>query len=125
MVSAPSPPPNSDGTSSDGDGDGDSTFLKVLRGDHAAPRDTQSTELVSLLPGQEYSAAEKSIRLSFARTTPVESSSICDTQSSPPLVVTLSVDASPGCGGIVWPAGQVREISALLYHLSHTAMCGD
>ncbi|KAG7448922.1 S-adenosyl-L-methionine-dependent methyltransferase [Guyanagaster necrorhizus] len=27
--------------------------------------------------------------------------------SEEPLVVTLSVDASPGCGGIVWPAGQI------------------
>ncbi|KAK0468013.1 putative methyltransferase-domain-containing protein [Desarmillaria tabescens] len=58
-------------------------------------RDPQIGELVSALSGQDYSGQEKTMRLTFMK------------PSMEPLVVTLSVDASPGCGGIVWPAGQV------------------
>ncbi|KAK0498436.1 putative methyltransferase-domain-containing protein [Armillaria luteobubalina] len=43
----------------------------------------------------EYSPHEKTMRLTFTKS------------SEDPVIVTLSVDASPGCGGIVWPAGQI------------------
>lgn len=80
------------------DSDDDASDLLGVMGTNAAPRDPQSGELSSLLPGQEYFAETKSIRLSFAHASSSDAS---------PLDVTLSVDASPGCGGIVWPAGQV------------------
>ncbi len=78
--------------------DDDGLGLLGVLGDNVTPRDPQSGELVALLPGQEYSAKDKSIRLAFTQAS----------SSDGPLSVTLSVDASPGCGGIVWPAGQVR-----------------
>ena len=27
-----------------------------------------------------------------------------------PIIIKLAVDASPGCGGIAWPAGEVRSL---------------
>lgn len=57
------------------------------------PRDPQAGELV--LGQSEYSGQEKTMRLTFTKS------------SEDPVIVTLSVDASPGCGGIVWPAGQI------------------
>ncbi|KAF8916809.1 putative methyltransferase-domain-containing protein [Mucidula mucida] len=77
--------------------DDDGLGLLGVLGDNVTPRDPQSGELVALLPGQEYSAKDKSIRLAFTQAS----------SSDGPLSVTLSVDASPGCGGIVWPAGQI------------------
>lgn len=65
-------------------------------------RDLASTELLSVLPGQHYSINEKILRLEFED--PYE-----------PISISLQVDSSPGCGGIVWPAGQVR---GLQYHES-------
>lgn len=61
------------------------------------PRDPQAGELI--LGQSEYSGQEKTMRLTFTKS------------SEDPVIVTLSVDASPGCGGIVWPAGQV-----LIFH---------
>lgn len=58
------------------------------------------SELLSILPGQEYSIHHKTLQLSFADKRPGSS------QTSP-LLINLIVDALPGCGGIVWPAGQV------------------
>ncbi|KAK0490669.1 putative methyltransferase-domain-containing protein [Armillaria novae-zelandiae] len=57
------------------------------------PRDPQAGEL--LTGHADYSAQEKTMRLTFTKS------------SEDPVIVTLSVDASPGCGGIVWPAGQI------------------
>ncbi|KAK0231138.1 putative methyltransferase-domain-containing protein [Armillaria fumosa] len=57
------------------------------------PRDPQAEEPV--MGQSEYSAQEKTMRLTFTKS------------SEDPVIVTLSVDASPGCGGIVWPAGQI------------------
>ncbi|KAK0206220.1 putative methyltransferase-domain-containing protein [Desarmillaria ectypa] len=70
-------------------------FSGVMEG---TVRDSQIGELVSVLPGQQYFGEEKTMHLTFTEIL---------NPSMEPLVVNLSVDASPGCGGIVWPAGQV------------------
>jgi len=57
-------------------------------------RDLASTELLSVLPGQHYSINEKILRLEFE-------------DPHGPISISLQVDSSPGCGGIVWPAGQI------------------
>jgi hypothetical protein len=54
--------------------------------------------LSSLLPRQSHSVQNEVHRLSFVND---------HDPSQPPIAITLSVDASPGCGGIAWPAGQV------------------
>ena len=87
--------------------DDDATHLLGMMGTNVAPRDPQSGELSSLLPGQEYFAETKSIRLSFAHAS--------SSSQASPLDVTLSVDASPGCGGIVWPAGQVLILHCIAF----------
>lgn len=64
--------------------------LRHLRDDYA------------VVPVQPPSVLNQNIQLSFPR-------------SREPLVVQLFVDASPGCGGVAWPAGEVRVISFLHY----------
>ncbi|KAJ3758049.1 putative methyltransferase-domain-containing protein [Lentinula raphanica] len=57
-------------------------------------RDLAKSELLSVLPGQHYSMNGKSLCLEIS-------------SNSGPISINLQVDASPGCGGIVWPAGQI------------------
>jgi len=55
-------------------------------------------KVLSVLPRQPHSIQNEIHELSFVNN--------CDT-SHPRITVMLSVDASPGCGGIAWPAGRV------------------
>ncbi|KAH6915181.1 putative methyltransferase-domain-containing protein [Coprinopsis sp. MPI-PUGE-AT-0042] len=60
----------------------------------------QSQQLLGFLPSQSHSLEENGgiLKLLFSHTW----------ESLPkPLHLSLSVDASPGCGGIAWPAGQI------------------
>ncbi|KAJ2933485.1 hypothetical protein H1R20_g3624, partial [Candolleomyces eurysporus] len=62
-----------------------------------AVRDS-SSQLLAFLPAQSHSVEDGLLRLSFS----------CDRGGVPqPLNISLAVDASPGCGGIAWPAGQI------------------
>ena len=54
------------------------------------------SELLDVLPEQSHSIQDGILKLSFLN----------DPQN--PLSISLAVDASPGCGGLAWPAGQVR-----------------
>lgn len=57
-----------------------------------------STQAMTFLPNQSHSTENGMLKLSFAH----------DLLDVPrPLEITLAVDASPGCGGIAWPAGQI------------------
>ncbi|TFK29223.1 hypothetical protein FA15DRAFT_664136 [Coprinopsis marcescibilis] len=60
---------------------------------------TNAAQLLSFLPEQSHLTAEGGIlKLSFSH----------NWGSLPrPLNLSLTVDASPGCGGIAWPAGQI------------------
>ncbi|KAF8076077.1 putative methyltransferase-domain-containing protein [Lyophyllum atratum] len=49
----------------------------------------------SVLPKQSRSVHDETLQLSFAH------------DQQPPITISLSVDASPGCGGIAWPAGEI------------------
>ncbi|RXW25767.1 hypothetical protein EST38_g50 [Candolleomyces aberdarensis] len=62
-----------------------------------AVRDS-SSQLLAFLPAQSHSVEDGLLRLSFSS----------DRGGVPrPLNISLAVDASPGCGGIAWPAGQI------------------
>ena len=68
-----------------------------------------------LLPTQQRSVHNETLRLSFF-----------DKWSSiqKPILINLVVDASPGCGGVAWPAGQVAydftsTRSVLIYKYSN------
>lgn len=57
-----------------------------------------SSELLSVLPRQSHSVHDEILKLSFLNSK----------DDLLPLTITLTMDAAPGCGGIAWPAGQVR-----------------
>lgn len=50
-----------------------------------------------VIPRQPHSVQDEVVNLSFPNI-----HSVLD-----PITITLAVDATPGCGGIAWPAGQV------------------
>lgn len=60
-----------------------------------------SSELLSVLPRQSHSVHDEILKLSFLNS---------EDDLQPPVTITLAMDAAPGCGGIAWPAGQVRII---------------
>jgi protein N-lysine methyltransferase METTL21A len=57
------------------------------------------SELLSVLPGQHYSIQGNAVSLTFTDTG--------SNKDQEPIHVNILADAAPGCGGIVWPAGQV------------------
>ena len=56
------------------------------------------SELLDVLPQQSHSIRDGILKLSFLN------------DPHNPLSIWLAVDASPGCGGLAWPAGQVRYL---------------
>lgn len=61
-----------------------------------------ASELLNVLPQQCHSIENGVLKLSFLH----------QWENLPnPLSIALHVDASPGCGGLAWPAGQVQFIS--------------
>ncbi|KAF5370036.1 hypothetical protein D9758_001342 [Tetrapyrgos nigripes] len=74
--------------------------LRMVNGqENSGTSDLASSELLSILPGQQYSMQDKTLQLTFLKNQ--------DHNTSGLISVTLLVDATPGCGGIVWPAGQI------------------
>jgi protein N-lysine methyltransferase METTL21A len=63
-----------------------------------AERDLTS-ELSSILPGQTFSVTDSTLQLEFVHNKEFGPHAICR--------IKLYSDASPGCGGIAWPAGQI------------------
>jgi protein N-lysine methyltransferase METTL21A len=49
----------------------------------------------------------------------------CDQPNCPSLLLKLAVDASPGCGGIAWPAGCVSAFFLLIFGSSRLAAAID
>ncbi len=74
--------------------------LRHLR-DDADPDEDGSVRIV---PVQPPSVRNQCIELSFHRAPATQD----DTHVPAPITINLSVDASPGCGGIAWAAGEVR-----------------
>ncbi|KIY72971.1 hypothetical protein CYLTODRAFT_343115 [Cylindrobasidium torrendii FP15055 ss-10] len=109
------------------DSDDESKIFNVYADEVDDPRDTQRSELISLLPEQVYSPDSKSIRLAFAprRTgsaTQPAAHTLDQHANGSALSVELCVDASPGCGGIVWQAGQI--LSNYLVHKGRDSLRG-
>ena len=59
-----------------------------------------ASELLSALPGQHYSVLGDTVRLFF--------NDRGDNEDQRPVTLDILADASPGCGGVVWPAGTVN-----------------
>ena len=62
-----------------------------------------SKDYLSVLPQQSLSIKDKVLLLSFQR----------NVRDQCLISISLFMDASPGCGGIAWPAGQVRTCLSL------------
>ncbi len=61
-------------------------------------RNDEQHDTEAILPAQAPSVHDQTIQLTFTSTA---------TGVSDPLAVKLAIDASPGCGGVAWPAGEV------------------
>jgi hypothetical protein len=62
-----------------------------------------SKDYLSVLPRQSHSIKDKILLLTFQR----------NVRDQCLISISLFMDASPGCGGIAWPAGQVRMCISL------------
>lgn len=71
--------------------------LRHLRGDECLGGDDDPH---GILPAQPRSMHNELVRLSFSG-------------SAPAIHIMLKIDATPGCGGIAWPAGEVRTFCLL------------
>ena len=70
----------------------------VISAEGLARVSASTSELLTVLPQQHHSVENGLLKLSFSH----RWSNVPD-----PLSILLQVDASPGCGGLAWPAGQV------------------
>jgi len=75
------------------------------------PDTPEPSKLLPVLPRQSHSVQNEIHDLSFVND---------HDASQLPITITLFVDASPGCGGIAWPAGQVRTLIVNLTLIRHT-----
>ena len=67
---------------------------------HLREDDSDQDSSAHLVPAQPPSIRDQTIELTFHAS--------ADTTVPAPVTIKLAVDASPGCGGIAWPAGEVR-----------------
>lgn len=83
----------------------------VIAPDGLARPSASTSELLNALPQQSFTLEDGSkLKLSFSH----------DWKSLPrPLEISLLVDAAPGCGGLAWPAGQVRAVSRSSQNVSY------
>lgn len=72
-------------------------------------QDSDGLDVADIVPAQPPSIHNQTLDLSFV-------SSLNGVPN--PIVIKLAVDASPGCGGIAWPAGEVCFITkSSLWHV--------
>jgi len=67
------------------------------------------SELLAVLPHQHFSESDGVLDLTFSLYHG-EMNCFIDDMREPQVSVKLAVDSAPGCGGIAWPAGQVRPL---------------
>jgi len=67
------------------------------------------SELLAVLPHQHFSESDGVLDLTFSLYHG-EMNCFIDEMREPQVSVKLVVDSAPGCGGIAWPAGQVRPL---------------
>lgn len=76
----------------------DNDLEGVISSEGLARASSSISELLTVLPQQSHSVGDGLLNFTFAH----------NWDSIPkPLSISLVVDASPGCGGLAWPAGQV------------------
>jgi len=81
----------------------DSELEGVIASDGLARASQSMSELLTVLPQQSHSVEDGLLKLFFTH----------EWDSVPrPLSISLIVDASPGCGGLAWPAGQVHTLAS-------------
>ncbi|KAI1792969.1 putative methyltransferase-domain-containing protein [Ganoderma leucocontextum] len=73
-------------------------------------REDADPDEVHIIPVQAPSIHNQCIKLSFHTAPDIQD----DTDLPAPITINLAVDASPGCGGIAWPAGEV--LSSYIAH---------
>ncbi|KAL9712568.1 Protein-lysine N-methyltransferase efm6 [Leucoagaricus gongylophorus] len=73
------------------------------------------SELLAVLPHQHFSESDGVLDLTFSLTHGMSINSLDEMRESQ-VSVKLAVDSAPGCGGIAWPAGQVRPLFVLWDH---------
>ena len=78
--------------------------LRHLRDDPDLDHEVRADE-DSIVPAQPPSILNQVIELLFSC-----SAKGSVTEKSGDVTIKLAVDASPGCGGIAWPAGEVRAV---------------
>ena len=82
----------------------DDDFQDIISADGLARASASTLELLTVLPQQRHSFEDGLLKLSFSH----------DWKNVPsPLSISLHVDATPGCGGLAWPAGQVHFFAFL------------
>lgn len=79
----------------------------VISAEGLARASASTSELLTVLPQQHHSVENGLLKLSFSH----KWRNVPD-----PLSISLLVDASPGCGGLAWPAGQVPPILVMTPH---------
>jgi len=67
------------------------------------------SELLAVLPHQYFSESDGILDLTFFLSQEALNCFI-EEMREPQVSVKLAVDSAPGCGGIAWPAGQVRPL---------------
>jgi len=67
------------------------------------------SELLAVLPHQHFLESDGVLDLTFSLYHG-EMNCFIDEMREPQVSVKLAVDSAPGCGGIAWPAGQVRSL---------------
>lgn len=73
----------------------DNELEGIISAEGLSRASSSRSELLDVLPQQSHSIQDGILKLSFVNDAHI------------PLSISLAVDASPGCGGLAWPAGQV------------------
>ncbi|KAK7060266.1 Protein-lysine N-methyltransferase efm6 [Paramarasmius palmivorus] len=96
-----------DGDEQISDDDDPLKHLRIVNGDeNTGTSNLVRSELISgILPGQHYSLQDKTLTLTFSKQGSDQAGNAGPDYDQ--LSIILAVDASPGCGGVVWPAGQI------------------
>lgn len=83
----------------------DDELQGVISAEDELARVFSASQLLNALPQHHTSVEDSVLKLSFLHQW---------NKVPNPLSIALHVDASPGCGGLAWPAGQVQSLSSLL-----------
>jgi len=83
--------------------------LGINEDEEPASSSKSKSELLAVLPHQHFSESGGVLDLIFSLSHGALNGFIGEVRE-PQVSVKLAVDSAPGCGGIAWPAGQVRPL---------------